>query len=286
MLVNLATPPYSGADAADTYAKEPVARVARGSREPGGRLGRDLAMTMLTQVAIGLGGLFIYRLIALSKNAEGVAAYALVKQVAVFVWPVTMIGLHTAIPRSVALVRDRSGAAETYLLAAVMLTGAATGAVCAIALVSPELTASLVFGDRDLHELVVPFAATLAATVLINVTYGYFRGRSEFMVGNSCGWAPRGVPVGVLLVASGASVSSARWITLMAILTIVPCIAVLAAPLIERCADFPPRRSATPAPHCSITATGASPATSPLRLCSPCRRYWRRISQISQVSPT
>ena len=61
-------------------------------------------MTMLTQVAIGLGGLFVYRLIALEKHAEGVAAYALVKQLAVFVWPVTMIGLHTAIPRSVALV--------------------------------------------------------------------------------------------------------------------------------------------------------------------------------------
>ena len=86
--------------------------VAAEQTAPGGRLGRDLAMTMLTQVAIGLGGLFVYRLIALEKHAEGVAAYSLVKQLAVFVWPVTMLGLHTAIPRSVALVRDRAGSRD------------------------------------------------------------------------------------------------------------------------------------------------------------------------------
>jgi O-antigen/teichoic acid export membrane protein len=206
---------------------------------PGGRLGRDLAMTMLTQVAIGLGGLFVYRLIALEKHAEGVAAYALVKQLAVFVWPVTMIGLHTAIPRSVALVRDRAGAAETYLLAAVVLTGGATAAVCGAALVSPGLTASLFFGDRELHDLVVPFAATLAATVLINVTYGYFRGLSEFMLGNLVRIAALAVfPVGVLLVAEERSIGTL--ITLMAVLTILPCTAVLAAPLAAAVRGFRP----------------------------------------------
>ena len=210
---------------------------AGGSQAPGKRLGRDVAITTLTQAIVGIGGLFIYRLIALEKGADGVAAYALVKQLAVFAWPVTMIGLHTAIPRYVALVRDRAGAAEAYLLAAVALTGGATAATCLVALASPHTTAMLFFGDRNRDALVVPFVATLVGTVLINVAYGYFRGRADFTIGNALRVGVLAVfPVGLLLVAGDRPIGTL--ITLMAILTVVPCVVALAAPIVRALRGF------------------------------------------------
>lgn len=219
-----------------TELADPVARAA-GERSSSGRLGRDMAVTALTQVIVGLGGLFIYRLIALEKGADGVATYALVKQLAVFVWPVTMIGMHTAIPRSVALARDRAGAAEAYLLAAVVLTGAATGATCLVALISPQTTAGLFFGDPDRDALVVPFVATLVSTVLINVCYGYFRGQSDFTIGNLVRIGALAVfPVGVLLLGGERSIGTL--ITLMAIVAIALCLAVLVGPLARAVRGF------------------------------------------------
>jgi O-antigen/teichoic acid export membrane protein len=149
------------------------------------RVGRDIAITTATQVTVAVGGLLLYRLLALEKGAEGVAAYALVKQISIFAWPVVMIGLQTGVPRYVALGRSREGGAEATFIAAFAITAVTTIAVSALALVSPETTASLVFGASDRTDLVVPLVVTLLATVALEVVYGYFRGQADFVVGNA-----------------------------------------------------------------------------------------------------
>jgi O-antigen/teichoic acid export membrane protein len=164
---------------------------------------RDIATTVLTQASVAIGGLLLYRLIAQKKGAEGVAAYSLVKQTVVFAWPLVTLGLQTGIPRYVALGRDRAGAAERYLVAAVGITALTTVTLTVLALVSPSTTASLLFGDSHRTELVFPLVATLAATVVLEVTYGYFRGNSNFLIGNVVRvLAVAAFPV-VLLVAAG-----------------------------------------------------------------------------------
>lgn len=199
-------------------------------------------LTLLTQVTVALGGLWLYRLLALKKGAEGVAAYSLVKQVVFFAWPVAMLGLQTAVPRYVALVRDRARAADSYLLAATALTGAATAALCALALVFPGTTASLLFGDSDRTFLVVPLALILAATVADSVTYGYFRGRSEFRVANAVhvvGVAA--LPVVLLLVVADRSIETLM--VLMAAGLLACCAVVVALPLLRGVRWFEPATS-------------------------------------------
>ncbi len=200
-------------------------------------MGRDMLFTLLTQVIVALGGLWLYRLLALKKGADGVAAYSLVKQVVFFTWPVAMLGLQTAIPRYVALVRDRPRASESYLLVATALTGIATAVLCALALVSPSTTASVLFGDADRSYLVLPLALTLAAMVADAVMYGYFRGRSEFRVANAVhvvGIAA--LPVALLLAAGGRSIETL--IALMAVGLIACCAVVVGGPLLRGARSF------------------------------------------------
>ncbi|HEX8743014.1 MAG TPA: lipopolysaccharide biosynthesis protein [Thermoleophilaceae bacterium] len=173
------------------------------------RVGRDIAITTATQVTVAVGGLLLYRLLALEKGAEGVASYALVKQISIFAWPVVMVGLQTGIPRYVALGRSRPGGAEATLVAALLVTTTTMLAVSALALVSPGTTASVVFGDSGRTHLVMPLVLTLVATVVLEVVYGYFRGQADFVVGNAVrvvGVAT--LPVVLLLVAADRSIGT------------------------------------------------------------------------------
>lgn len=214
------------------------ARAVRDDASPAGRaLGRDVAITALTQVAIAVGGLLLYRLLAVKKGADGVAAYSLVKQLVVFVWPLVMFGSQTAIPRYVALARDRAGEPGAYLLAAFMLTGTVAAPICAAALLAPKTAASLAFGSSHRSYLVVPLVATLASTVMLEVTYGYHRGQSNFRVGN----ALRAVcvalfPVVLLIVEGGRAID--ELIVLMAVAVVVGCVAAIGLPLLRALQRF------------------------------------------------
>jgi O-antigen/teichoic acid export membrane protein len=208
-----------------------VATAAYADSQPGrGGIGRDIAITGLTQVSIAVGGLLLYRLLSTNKGAEGVAAYSLVKQLVVFMWPLVMVGCQTAIPRYIALARDRSETPESYLLAALALTGASSGPLCIVALLSPHTTAALAFGDSHRTYLVVPLVATLASTVLLEVTYGYYRGQSNFKVGNAVRVVfVAAFPVVLLLVAGHRPIGTL--ILSMAVAVLGACAVVLVRPL-------------------------------------------------------
>jgi O-antigen/teichoic acid export membrane protein len=129
----------------------------------------------------------------------------------------------------VALGRERAESSGTYLLAGTMLAAVATANACLVVLLFPNATAALVFGDRSRDELVVPFVATLAATVLINLTIAYYRGRSDFKVGSAVRiFALALAPVALLVAFGDESIS--RLIMWIAVLTAAPCIAVLVVP--------------------------------------------------------
>lgn len=164
-------------------------------------LGRDFVITIAAQLAVAAGGLLVYRLLALEKGAEGMASYALVKQSVIFLFPAVALGLQTGVPRYVALDRDREGAGERYLLAAIAATGAVTAALSVALVVSPGATAAVLFGSSDRDHLVAPLVAMLAATLTAELVYGYYRGRSEFVLVNAARVASVAALPIVLLVA-------------------------------------------------------------------------------------
>lgn len=196
------------------------------------RVGRDILITTLTQVTVAVGGLLLYRLLALEKGAEGVASYALVKQISIFAWPLVMVGLQTGIPRYVALGRSRTGGAEATLIAALAITTTTLLLVSALALFSPQTTAALVFGDSDRTHLVWPLVLTLVATVALEVVYGYFRGQSDFVIGNAVRvLAVATLPVVLLLVVPERSIGTL--INLMAVGLLAGSALAIAAPLLR-----------------------------------------------------
>lgn len=205
---------------------------------------RDVALTTLAQVAVTVGGLLLYRLIALDKGAPGVAAYTLVKQVVVFLFPAVILGMQTAIPRYVSLTVQERGEPLAYLLAASAITGVATAVVCLLIVVWPAGSAAVLFGDASRSSLVVPLALTLAATLAVEVVADYYRGLLDFMVGvvlRIVGVAA--LPVVFLVVLPHESIGTL--IALMAYALLAMCAATIALPLIRSLA--PRIRAAAPA---------------------------------------
>jgi O-antigen/teichoic acid export membrane protein len=195
-------------------------------------LGRDFLVTLSAQVAVAVGGLLLYRLLALEKGAEGMAAYGLVKQDVIFLFPAAMVGLQMGIPRYVALDRDTAGAGERYLLAAIAVTGAAAAIVCTALLVSPDATAALLFGDSDRDHLVVPLVTTLLATLAFEVVYGYYRGRSEFKLASAArALSVAAFPVVLLLVIPSEPLG--RLINYMAFAALGTCALLAAKPVVR-----------------------------------------------------
>jgi O-antigen/teichoic acid export membrane protein len=233
--------PASGAVTPD----QPVATVAPPPARPAGRgLGRDFAITLLTQVAVALGGLFLYRLLAMKKGAGGMASYALVKQVTLFMLPAVMLGLQTGVPRYVALGREQRGAAEGYLLSAFALTCLSTGVIATVLLISPTTTASVLFGDAKRTYLVTPLVLTLVATLAFEVTYGYYRGRARFvMVSAARALGVAAFPVVLLLVVPGKPIG--HLISLMAAGALCACVLLAAVPVARALRHLRPRESLT-----------------------------------------
>lgn len=146
---------------------------------------QDLTVTLFAQVAVALGGLLLYRLLAINTGTDGFASYSLVRQSVGFLFPIVTVGLVGGLPRYLALPRDQDGpTAEAYLGAAVLISGAATVLTAGLALALPGVTAEVLFGESERSELVGPFAAFLGATAVFYVAYGYYRGLFRFRRGS------------------------------------------------------------------------------------------------------
>ncbi|MBV9212845.1 MAG: hypothetical protein JOZ25_04270 [Actinobacteria bacterium] len=192
---------------------------------------RDISVTVVGQVAVLVGGVLLYRLLATHKGASGLASYALVKQIVVFVFPAVMLGLQTGVPRYVALSRTEGGA-ESVLVAAIGITGISCAVVSALALAFPRATASLLMGSAHRTNLVVPLVATLASTVALEVVSGYLRGRLDFLVRTIVlvvGVAA--FPVVLLIVIPTRPIGDL--ITLMAVALMVLCVGAAVPPLVR-----------------------------------------------------
>ena len=199
--------------------------------EPGAAgVGRDFAVTALGQLGVAVGGLVLYRLLARDQGASALGSYALVKQVTLFLFPATMLGLQIGVPRYVALDRDQEEASERYLLAGMSVTALAIVVIGTVLLISPHTTADVFFGNRDRTSLVFPLVATLAATVVFEAVYGYYRGRSEFKLASAARvWGVAALPVVLVLAAPHEPIG--HLITWMAVGLVATCAVIAARPL-------------------------------------------------------
>ena len=147
---------------------------------------RDVGITLVAQVAVATGALLLYRFLATETGTEGFAAYSLVKQASVLLFPVFSLGLIVGLPRYVALsIHEHDTPTEAYLWAAVTITAGTLSVAAALAWAFPSTVASLLFGDADRTELVGPLVALLAATMVFFVAFGYFRGRLQVVASSS-----------------------------------------------------------------------------------------------------
>lgn len=147
-------------------------------------LARGLGLTLGAQIITGACALLLYRLLAIHTGTSGFASYSLVRQGVSLLFPVVTVGLVGGLPRYLALRRVQRGPpAESYLVAAAVISGVVTLACVALVLVAPGTTALVLFGKQGSHGLVAPFAVLLGGTAAFFLSFGYFRGQLRL------GWA-------------------------------------------------------------------------------------------------
>jgi O-antigen/teichoic acid export membrane protein len=194
---------------------------------------RDLSITLATQLAVAIGALLLYRLLAIKTGTDGFASYSLIKQGAAFFFPIVTVGLVAGLPRYIALPRDeKTPTTEAYLLGGLIIGGAATLLVGGVALVFLNATASLFFGDPDRDELVGPLVALTTATTLFYMSYGYFRGQLRLTAANGLQIAgPVALPSAIVLAFPDRSI--ATLVYLMALGIGALSLAVIVRPIVR-----------------------------------------------------
>ena len=146
---------------------------------------RDFAVTAATTAVIAVSSVAAYWIIGTLGSDETFARYALGRRIIAAGVPLMLLGLGTAVPRSVAILsagqRDDAQAALSGALISVLVL-AALG-VTATGLFRDRL-AELLYADGSAQYLVVVTSMLAATLALQGVCYGYLRGRMRFLAAN------------------------------------------------------------------------------------------------------
>jgi O-antigen/teichoic acid export membrane protein len=160
-----------------------------------------LGITFGGQVALALGTLALYSLIARRLGTESFASFSLGKQAVSLLFPVVTVGLVGGLPRAMALARVGEGPRPEALLgSALAICGSVAGVCAALAIAFPGITAAVFFGGEATTGLVAATAALLLATAAFHVAYGYFRGRLRLAAANGLQVVAAGVAPPLLLL--------------------------------------------------------------------------------------
>ncbi len=150
-------------------------------QEPG--LASDVALTALTQVAVMIGTLILYGLIARIFGPNGVGEYTIIRRALYFLQPLILVGVTVAVPRYIAMStrtdeREQIAGIGVFLvLLCSLLTAVAT-------LCFRDSLSVTVFGRRDALELVYGFAALTLGFGFHSVAYSYYRGLRDMSTAN------------------------------------------------------------------------------------------------------
>lgn len=149
-----------------------------GMRLSGGVV-REYGSTFLTEFVVMTSQIAVYKLAALYLGTQGFSEYAVARRTISLIYPVALLGLGVALPRSVGYAKGQANreVSESYLGSG-LLCAAATIVLCVVSInVFKEGFAQVFFGSKEYAYLALPLSVMLVGLAVHTIVYGYSRGQ-------------------------------------------------------------------------------------------------------------
>ena len=168
----------------------------------------EYAPTFLTEFAVMVSQIVVYKLAAHYLGKQGFSEYALARRTITLIFPITVLGLSIGLPRYIGFSKGQNNleAADSYYGATLLSVGSA-GFLCALLLnVFAGWFAYLFFGDRSYRFLVFPLSVMIVGLCLHSVACSYHRGHMQLNRANRIQFLNLGVAPLVVFLLVGNSV--------------------------------------------------------------------------------
>jgi stage V sporulation protein B len=179
---------------------------------------QDLLLTTLTSVLTALAAVVTTRILAQGLGPEQFGAYSLARRLFATLTPVLTLSMAIAIPRYMAMARERS-TSDRFFLSGLML-GLLPGALAAgaiLMLFGDQLT-QLVFHSNTYRLLLLATIVSTVGYLFYAMLYGFYRGQSQMRQANL--WQIFALGIGPLVAA--ALLSGMRRADLIMALSAIP----------------------------------------------------------------
>lgn len=147
------------------------------------RIGRDGALTYLTEGLALLGMVLSFRLAA-EQGKDSLDLYVIARRTVAFLFPAVLMGAMVGLTRFVAM-SGSPAAARRYLFGALSWVLPLGALVILAGWIFAAPLAWLLFDDRASAPLVPPIALMVVGVALHGVAYGYLRGRGAIVLANA-----------------------------------------------------------------------------------------------------
>lgn len=147
----------------------------------------DYLLTFVTEFAVLLAGVLVYRFAAGFAEQNAFAGYALSRRVVSFIQPILILGMGVGLPRyiSIAVAKNKKHLSNVYFIAASTLVISFTAIVLSALMLFPGFFSVLFFGENGYAEFMPGIATMLLGLVLHSLTYSYFRGLLKMYAANA-----------------------------------------------------------------------------------------------------
>jgi O-antigen/teichoic acid export membrane protein len=177
------------------------------------RQGREYVATFLTEIAVLVSQILVYKLAARSLGVMGFSEYATVRRVVSLLQPVVLLGLGVGLPRYIGSAEGRGEGdrASRYLGATIRCVGAAVLFFAAALFLGRSAFAYLFFGKSQYRYLIAPLTMLLTGAAVHSVAYAWLRGRLAITRANLLSFTNLGLIPILGFLWFGKSVTSVLW---------------------------------------------------------------------------
>lgn len=149
-------------------------------------LSKNYILTYITEFAVLISGILVYKLAAGSFGKDGFNEYSICRRTLSFIQPLLILGIGVGLPRYIAIAaaNGHQKKISSYFYSAVIILLAVLILVSGVFLFFDTTLSFLFFGSESYYKLIYPLLIMLYGMVFHSLCYSFFRGEMRMGFAN------------------------------------------------------------------------------------------------------
>lgn len=149
-------------------------------------LSRNYILTYITEFAVLISGILVYKLAAGSFGKDGFNEYSICRRTLSFIQPLLILGFGVGLPRYIAIAaaNNLSKKISSYFYSAFLILALIMLFVSLAFMIFDHSLAFLFFGNESYYVLISPLLVMLCGMVFHSLCYSFFRGEMRMNSAN------------------------------------------------------------------------------------------------------